>query len=152
MQAHLQMQNTGKYKRQRDSVFSGTNGLLISRLRFFNTRRETQFLKAYANHTIWPHPNAWRILWCLRSLSVEIRKTKLPFKRSKSNSLPQWQKLNSNWCLFQNQQILRTISYGHDVIHTPDPFPVWGFIMTMVIVISFALERKLHQLTIYLNT
>ena len=26
---------------------------------------------------------------------------------------------------FQNPQILRTISSGHDVIHTPVPFPVW---------------------------
>ena len=43
---------------------------------------------------------------------------------------------------FQTPQILRTISSGHDVIHTPASFPVWGFIMTMVIVISFACERK----------
>ena len=35
--------------------------------------------------------------------------------------------------LFQNPQILRTITSGHDVIHTPLPFPVWGFIMAMVI-------------------
>ena len=44
--------------------------------------------------------------------------------------------------LFQNPQILGTISSGHDVIHTPAPLTVWGFIMTMVIVISFARERK----------
>ena len=43
---------------------------------------------------------------------------------------------------FQNPQILKTISSGHDIIHTPASFPVWGFIMTMVIVISFARERK----------
>ncbi len=34
------------------------------------------------------------------------------------------------------------ISSGHDVIHTPATFPVWRFIMTIVIVISFARERK----------
>ena len=34
------------------------------------------------------------------------------------------------------------ISFGHDVIHTPASFPVWGIIMTMVIVIYFAHERK----------
>ena len=44
--------------------------------------------------------------------------------------------------VFQNPQILRTISSEHDVIHTPAPFPVWGFIMTIVIDISFARERK----------
>ena len=45
---------------------------------------------------------------------------------------------------FQNPQILRTISSGHDVIRAPAPFPVWEFIMTMVIVISFVHERKLY--------
>ena len=57
---------------------------------------------------------------------------------------------NSTVCLhgpistnsFQNPQILRTISSGHDVIHTPAPFPAWGFIMTMVIVISFVHKHK----------
>ena len=44
--------------------------------------------------------------------------------------------------LFQNPQIIRTIYSGHDVIHTPAPFTVWEVIMTMVIVISFAHERK----------
>ena len=67
----------------------------------------------------------------------------------KLNCMPQWQKLNSlppwsnlNWLFFQNPHILRTISSGDDVIHTPAPFPVWGFIMTIVIVIFFARERK----------
>ena len=60
--------------------------------------------------------------------------------RGKLNSLPPW--FNLNCLFFQNPQILRTISSGHDVIYTPAPFPVWGFIMTMVIVISFAHERK----------
>ena len=42
-----------------------------------DTRRETQFLKAYAIHTmLTPTPNTWCILWCLRSLSVEIKKKK----------------------------------------------------------------------------
>ena len=43
---------------------------------------------------------------------------------------------------FQNPKILRTIFSGHDVIHTPAPFPLWRLIITMVIVISFARERK----------
>ena len=60
----------------------------------------------------------------------------------------QWQKINSlsPWSnlidSFQNPQILRIISSGHDVIHTLAPFPVWVCIMTMVIVISFAHEHK----------
>ena len=54
-------------------------------LRFFDTRRENQFLKVLAN-PILSDPNAQRILWCLRSLSVEIRKTQLYLRRSKFNS------------------------------------------------------------------
>ena len=44
---------------------------------------------------------------------------------------------------FQNPRILRTISLGHDVIHTPAQFPVLKLIMTMVIVIFCAHERKI---------
>ena len=58
----------------------------------------------------------------------------------------------SQLTFFQNPQILRTIPSESDVIQTPAPFPVWGFIKTMVIVISFARGRKLHQLTILLNS
>ena len=50
--------------------------------------------------------------------------------------------VQSQLTLFQNPQILRTISSRHDVIHIPAPFPVCGFIMIMVIVISFVRERK----------
>ena len=51
--------------------------------------------------------------------------------------------------LFSNSQ---PISSGHDVIHTPSPFSVWGLIRTIVIVISFARKCKLHQLTTHLNS
>ena len=60
--------------------------------------------------------------------------------------------VQSQLTLLQNPQIHRTISSGHDVIHTPASFPVKGFIMTMVIVISFAHERKQHQLTMHLSS
>ena len=53
---------------------------------------------------------------------------------------------------FQNLPNSQPISSGHDVINTPVPFSVWGFIMTMVIVISFVHERKLHQLTTHLTS
>ena len=56
------------------------------------------------------------------------------------NSLPTWSNVNPQLTLFQNPQILRTISSGHDVIQPP--ISCLGFIMTMVIVISFAHERK----------
>ena len=86
-------------------------------------------------------------------ISIHLRRSwteKLNRRRNdrKLNFTPQWQKLNflPPWSnlntLHQNPQILKIISFGHDVILTPAPFPVWGFIMTMVIFISFARERK----------
>ena len=48
-----------------------------------------------------------------------------------------WPKVNSQLSLFQNLQILRTITSRHDIIHTPGPISYLGFIMTIVIVISF---------------
>ena len=59
-----------------------------------------------------------------------------------STSLPPCSKLNSQLTLFQNPQFLRIISSRPEVILIAVPFPVWGFIMTMVIVISFVRERK----------
>ena len=101
-----------------DSVISGSNAFINFRFRFFDTRRETQFLKVYANHVLCrpyyaDHPNARCILRCLRSLSIEIWKTQQHLQRPKSYSLPQWQKLNSlppwsilNWLFskFSNPQ------------------------------------------------
>ena len=55
-------------------------------------------------------------------------------------------KSTPNWCVFQNLQILRTIASRHDVIHTPCLISYLGFIMTIVIVISFAREHKLHPM------
>ena len=76
---------------------SGTNGLSISWLQFMATRGERQFLKAYANHTIWHDFNARRILWRLRSLSIEIRKPQQHLLRPKSNSCLNGR--NSTLCL-----------------------------------------------------
>ena len=44
--------------------------------------------------------------------------------------------------VFSKSSNSQPISSGHDVIHTPASFPVWRFITTMVIVISFECERK----------
>ena len=46
IQTHLKMQNTGGLCRFRYERF------INSGFRFFDTRRDTQFLKAYTNHTI----------------------------------------------------------------------------------------------------
>ena len=58
---------------------------------FNSSTREERHNSYYADDTVWPSrltiPNASRILWCLRSLFVEIRKTQLHLQGSKSNSL-----------------------------------------------------------------
>ena len=113
-----------------------------------DTRRATQFFLCWPP----PPPKARRILWCLRSqfISTGRDQKNLTAAATVENStlcLNAETKLSatmvqSQLTLFQNPHILRTISSGHDIIPTPVPFPVWGFIMTMVIVISFAHERK----------
>ena len=77
------------------------------------------------------------------SLPEELRKTQL--LDSMGESPTTWlygPTSTSQQTLFQTPQILKTISSGHDVIYTPAPFLVLGFIMTMVIVLSFVSERK----------
>ena len=76
-----------------------------------DTRRDTQFLKAYANNTMLTLPPL--------SLPVEIRKSQ-PHASTAENST----------IVFSKSSNIRTISSGHDVIHTPATFPVWGFIRT----------------------
>ena len=73
--------------RQADSVVSDTYSLLISD--FISSTRGERHNSYYADPI-----NGRRILGCLRSLSVGIRKTQLHLQRPKSNSMPQWQKLN----------------------------------------------------------
>ena len=87
--------------------------------------------------------NARRILWCLRSqfISTGRNPKNLTAATTVDNSILCLNGRNLILCLhglistdtFQNPQILRTNSSGHDIIHTPTPFPAWGFIMTRVI-------------------
>ena len=148
---HIQYICKHTIQMQADSVDLIRTVLLTSD--FGSSTRGERHNSYYAN----PTPNVRHTLWCLRSLSVEIRKSSTAeistsTQWQKFNCLPPLSNLNFLLTLFQNPQILMTISSGHDVIHTPASFPVWRFIMTMVIVISFVRERKLHQLTMPLNS
>ena len=80
-----------------------------------------------------PTRNVRCILWCLKFLCVKIRKTP-PHDSTAENSTT----------FFQNRQILRTISSGNDIIHTPAPFPVWEFIMQIMIDVSFLQHLTMH--------
>ena len=75
---------------------SGTKGFFFNFLTSVHSdsRRKTQFLKVFSNQLCWLYPHARCILWCLRSLSVEIRKPQLHLQWPKSNSIPQ---MAENW-------------------------------------------------------
>ena len=146
---HIHMQNTGRLCCFRYERF--INFWLSS----FEMRRETQLLKVYANHTMHTLPQRVAYLVMLNiSLGRDLQnsttclngqKHNYIFQRSKSNYI--FQQSNTQLSLptveiqlelstvetqfsFQNPWILWTISSGHDVIHTPVSFPVWGFIVT----------------------
>ena len=152
--------NTGGLCRFRYGLF--TNFWLW----FFDKKKETQFLKASADHTIlqtilyWPHKRAAHPVMFKISIDGNPKIPTASFNGQNSTqlyaSMAETQlsafMIQSQLTLFQNPPILRTLSSGHNIIHTPASFPVWGFIMTMMIVIFFAHKRKLHQLTIYLGS
>ena len=122
------------------------NGFINFWLRFFDYKERDTIL------TMLTVPNSRRILRC--SLSEEIRKTQLHASKV-ANTAVCLNGRNSTDCLhnpmltpnrlfFQNPQILRTISFGHDVIHTPVPFPFLGFIMAMCC-IAISLKNFIHM-------
>ena len=135
---YTQMQNTGGLCRFR---YERVYELLASV--HCDTRRETQFLKVFANHTMRTPPQ--RAAHLVRfKISFHLRWSepdKLNRRRDdrKLNSLPQWANLNWLFSICSNS-LDHLFQPWH--LHTPAPFPVRGFIMTMVIVISFAHERK----------
>ena len=111
-----------------------------------NTRRE-RHNSYYANY---PQHMAHRVMFKI-SVSRDLKNPTTSFNGPNPTLCPNSRNstlclhgsnFNSQLTLFQNPQIFRTISSRHDVIHTPTPFPVWGLIMTVVIVISFAHEHK----------
>ena len=117
--------------------------------------------------------NALHIPWCLRSLSVEIRKTQLHLQRSKielsTSTSTQWQRTQFSAKMVKCQpstvwqrtqlsasmvqcqpstavifKILKFSAYFFWTWHHPHSSLIYclGFIMTTVIVLSFAPERK----------
>ena len=113
-------------------------------------RRETQFFEVFANQTMLTQPQRAAHLVMFRSLPVEIWKIQLHLSTTEIQLVFSTVKIQLR--RFQNSQILWTISSEHDIIYTQAPFLVWAFLMTLVIVISFAREHKLHQLTMHLNS
>ena len=95
-------------------------------------------------------PNALHILWCLRSLSVEIRKPNYIFNGlnptlclngRNSTLIFHGPKSTPNWFFFKILKFSGLSLLGM-MSSTLQPISCLGFIMTMVIVISFAREHK----------
>ena len=112
--SQIQMHNTGENKYTGDSVVQVRTvyKLLTSVLRHVERERILTMLTILSDST-----NAWRILRCLRSLSVEICKTpttcfngrelnSLCPNRRELNCLPTWSIVNRKLSLFKNPQIL----------------------------------------------
>ena len=131
--------NTHKYKTQVDFAVQVRTHLLTSDFgsSILTPSRRTAHLVVFkiAIHFRWSGP---------KKLNRRCNGRELNYQ-------PQWQRTRlSAWmvqCQPSTLRFLKTINSqpipsGHDIIHTQAPFPVWVFIMTMAIVISFARERK----------
>ena len=106
-----------------------------------STQGETQNFY-YADDTFWPHERAAHPVMLKISVGRDPKNSTLRLNGWIPNYSTSRSNLNFQLTLFQNPRIRRTISSEHDIFRSPAPLPVWGFIMTMVIVISFANERK----------
>ena len=67
-------------------------------LLFVHMRKETQFLKTYANHTIWPQRRAHLVMSKI-SVGWDSKKTNYIFQWQKLDSMPPWS--NLNWLFFK---------------------------------------------------
>ena len=128
----------------------GTNGFNNFWLGIFDTWWETQFLlwwPYYAN----PTPNVRHISWGLRSLSIEIKKQNNYIFKGPISTSTQWKRTQFSAYMIQYQH--STASFSKSSNSRDHLFWSWRhphsrpisclwFIMTMVIVISFAHESK----------
>ena len=116
-------------------------------LYYTSTRGEKQFLKVFRNHTMLTTPGSDANFTTSLSDPTSHHHGGTPtstvcLNGRQPNCLPTSSTVNSQLTLFQNLQILRTIASGHDSRH----ISYLGFIMTIVIFISFAHERKLYPM------
>ena len=146
---YSQIQNTDACTNTGGPCFSGTNGFINFWFRFFDMRRETQFLKVFRDHTMPPTPPTFgtsRGVLDLNSFSAskDPKNSTVCLIGRKLNSMAENSILCSNGrnsivCLhgpIKNPQLTwflkssnsEPISSEHDVIHTPAPFPVWDLL------------------------
>ena len=137
-------------KHRRTLLFRYKHFIINFWVQFFNTRRETIFkslLKSYyANNTATLSTSHGPISisqhhdWNSTSTVCHWRR--------QPNCQPTLSKVNSQLTLFQNLQILRTITFGHDAIHTPAPFPIWGFLWQWWLSYPLRTSIKLYPISV----
>ena len=150
---HANTKHNWQTQIHRRLLCSGTNAFINFWLRFFDTRRETQFLKVFRNYTMLTTSfNGRNLTLCPNGRNSTIvfhgptSKSQLPGRTSTShhhgrtptstvchwgrqpNCLPTLPKVNSQQPIFQNLQILKTIASEHDVIPTSASFPIWDLL------------------------
>ena len=121
IQRQIQIQNRG------DSVVQVRTILLVSD--FGSSTRGERHNSYYANPI--PTRGASQFIFAGRdtkssTAATTVENSTLYPNGREINYLPTWSNVNFQLTLFQNPQILRTISSGYDIIHTLAPFPVWG--------------------------
>ena len=181
MQIHNTYSNTnaGKVglKYTSDSVVQLRTHLLTSEFGS-STRGERQFLKVFRNHTMLttlPKFGISRGSISISQLMVGLQLlnimvwTQLQLSDSTShhygrtptstvclngrqpNCLATSSTVNSQLTLFQNLQILRTMASGHDVIHAPASFLIWGLLWLSWLSYPLRTSVKLYPLSVHLN-
>ena len=151
--------NTRKDKAQADSVVQVRTVLLTSD--FGSSTGGERHNSYYANHTIWPHKRAAHpVMFKIgRDPKTLTTSSMVKIQLSTSNSMAETQLSArvvqcqpSTAAFFQNPQILRSISSGHDVINTPAPFPVWCLLWQWWLSYPFRTGVKLYPMAIHLNS
>ena len=160
--------NSGKYKFRQILLFRYERFINFW-LRFFDMRRETQFLLCWPYYLTPIHVR--RILRCLGSLSVEIKENATTSFNCESQlstqwqrtqfSMPQWQRTQLSACMVLRQPSTavflkpsnsQPISSGHDIIHTPATFPVWGLLWQWWLSYPLRVSVKLYPMAMHLNS
>ena len=129
--------NTSKFKTQVDSVVQVRTVLLTSD--FGSSTRGKRHNSYYAIHTILPHKRAAHPVMFKKKKPTTSSMVKIQFStsRQKLTSLRPMAETQLSACMVQCQlptdsfsksSNSQLISSGHDVIHTPATFPVWGLL------------------------
>ena len=137
--------------------YTGTNGLLLTSEFASSTQGERQFLNVFRNCTLLTTPqNSAHLVVQSQFLNTMVGLNFSPsWPEHNINCLPQWQITQLSAYMAQSQ--LPTDSFSKSSNPQDHRFRAWchshsspisyqGFIMTIVIVISFARERRLYQM------